>query len=152
MIVRANFVPAMLLDTHVLSELMRHTPDAGVLAWFEKQFDTRFYISAITQSEILLGIALLPAGKRRDSLSSAAERMFKEDFTGRCLPFDAAAAIEYSLLVAARTGAGRPISTEDGQISAIAICHQLPLATRNTKDFVLIEKLELCNPWGESAR
>lgn len=148
MIGRANLAPAMLLDTNVLSELMRHTPDAGVLAWFENQQATLFYISAVTQSEILLGIALLPAGKRRDGLSGAAERMFKDDFAGRCLPFDTLAAIEYSLLVAARAAAGRPISTEDGQIAAIAIRHQLPLATRNTKDFVLIEKLELCNPWG----
>lgn len=139
----------MLLDTNVLSEMMRHSPDIGVLAWFEKQLGTVFYVSAVTQSEILLGIALLPAGKRRDGLASAAEQMFKEDFASRCLPFDAAAAIEYSLLVATRTAAGRPISTEDGQIAAIAICHQLPLATRNTKDFLLIKKLELRNPWDQ---
>ena len=138
---------ALLLDTNVLSEMMRHTPDAGVLAWFEKQVGTIFYISAVTQGEILLGIALLPAGKRRDALALAADQMFQEDFTGRCLPFNEAAAVEYSLLVAARIGAGRPISTEDAQIAAIAICHQLPLATRNIRDFVQIEKLELRNPW-----
>lgn len=141
---------ALLLDTSVLSEMMRHTPDAGVLAWFEKQVEAVFYISAVTQAEILLGIALLPAGKRRDALALAADQMFQEDFTGRCLPFDEAAAVEYSLLVAVRTSAGRPISTEDAQIAAIAICHQLPLATRNIRDFVQIEKLEVRNPWATS--
>ena len=141
---------ALLLDTNVLSEMMRHTPDAGVLAWFEKQVGTIFYISAVTQGEILLGIALLPAGKRRDALALAADQMFQEDFTGRCLPFNEAAAVEYSLLVAARINAGRPISTEDAQIAAIAICHQLPLATRNIRDFVQIEKLEVRNPWATS--
>lgn len=141
---------ALLLDTNVLSEMMRHTPDAGVLAWFEKQDGAAFYISAVTQAEILLGIALLPAGKRRDVLALAANRMFQEDFTGRCLPFNEAAAVEYSLLVAARISAGRPISTEDAQIASIAICHQLPLATRNIRDFVQIEKLELRNPWAAS--
>jgi predicted nucleic acid-binding protein len=143
-------VRALLLDTNVLSEMMRHTPDAGVLAWFEKQIGAIFYISAVTQAEILLGIALLPAGKRRDALALAADQMFQEDFTGRCLPFNEAAAVEYSLLVAARIDAGRPISTEDAQIAAIAICHQLPLATRNIRDFVQIEKLEVRNPWATS--
>jgi predicted nucleic acid-binding protein len=143
-------VHALLLDTNVLSELMRHTPDAGVLEWFEKQVGAVFYISAVTQAEILLGIALLSTGKRRDALALAADQMFQEDFTGRCLPFDEAAAVEYSLLVAARTGAGCPISTEDAQIASIAICHQLPLATRNIRDFVQIENLELYNPWATS--
>lgn len=138
---------ALLLDTNVLSEMMRHTPDAGVLAWFEKQTGTVFYISAVTQAEILLGIMLLSAGKRRNALAFAATQMFEKDFMARCLPFDAATAVEYSLLVAARTSAGRPILTEDAQIAATAIGHQLPLATRNSRDFVQIEKLELCNSW-----
>lgn len=138
---------ALLLDTNVLSELMRHAPDVGVLEWFDKQVGAVFYISAVTQAEILLGITLLPVGKRRDALALAADQMFREDFADRCLSFDAAAAIEYSLLVAARSSAGWPISTEDAQIASIAICHQLPLATRNIRDFLHIEKLELRNPW-----
>lgn len=140
-------LPGVLLDTNVLSELMRARPDAAVLAWFEQQSGLRFYTSAVTRAEILLGIALLPAGKRRVALAAAAEQMFEEDFASHCLPFDAAAASEYALLVAARTRIGHAISTEDALIAAIAIQHQMPLVTRNTKDFVHIEQLKLVNPW-----
>ncbi|MDP3843493.1 MAG: type II toxin-antitoxin system VapC family toxin [Oxalobacteraceae bacterium] len=140
-------LPGVLLDTNVLSELMRARPNAAVLAWFEQQSGVRFYTSAITRAEILLGIALLPAGKRRVALAAAAEQMFEEDFASHCLPFDAAAASEYALLVAARTRIGHAISTEDALIAAIAIQHQMPLVTRNTKDFVHIGQLKLINPW-----
>ena len=141
-------LPGVLLDTNVLSELMRARPDAAVLAWFEQQQSgVRFYTSAITRAEIFLGIALLPAGKRRVALAAAAEQMFEEDFASHCLPFDAAAASEYALLVAARTRIGHAISTEDALIAAIAIQHQIPLVTRNTKDFVHIGELKLVNPW-----
>ena len=140
-------LPGVLLDTNVLSELMRARPNAAVLAWFEQQSGVRFYTSAITRAEIFLGIALLPAGKRRVALAAAAEQMFEEDFASHCLPFDAAAASEYALLVAARTRIGHAISTEDALIAAIAIQHQMPLVTRNTKDFVHIEQLKLVNPW-----
>lgn len=138
---------AVLLDTNVLSELMRARPDAAVLAWFEQQSGATFYTSAVTRAEIFLGIALLPAGKRREALAAAADQMFEEDFAGHCLPFDAAAASEYALLVAARTRIGHAISTEDALIAAIAIEHQMPLVTRNTKDFVHIGELQLINPW-----
>ena len=136
----------ILLDTNVLSELMRSTPDVKVLAWFQQQ-DAPFHTSTITRAEILLGIALLPEGKRRDALAVAAEKMFAEDFAGRCLAFDDEAAAQYALLVAARYRSGLPISTEDGQISAIALHHNLPLATRNVKDFARIEGLTVLNPW-----
>lgn len=138
---------SFLLDTNVLSELMRAKPDAGVMAWFTRRAGAVFHISAVTRAEILLGIALLPAGKRRDGLALAAEQMFADDFAGRCFPFDASAAAEYALIVAARTRGGKPISTEDAQIAAIALARQLPLATRNTKDFDNIEGLTLENPW-----
>ena len=137
----------VLLDTNVLSELMRPRPDASVLAWFERHLNIKIYTSSIAQAEILLGIALLPGGKRRNALAVAAEQMFKEEFTGRCLPFDHAAASEYALLVAARTKVGKPISTEDAQIAAIAMLHRLPLLTRNTRDFLHIENLQLLDPW-----
>lgn len=140
-------VPGILLDTNVLSELMRAKPDATVLGWFKQQKDTRFHACAITQAEILLGIALLPVGKRRDGLLASAEKMFAEDFAGHCLPFDGVASAEYALLVATRSRAGRPITTEDGQIAAIAVCHGLKLATRNGKDFASIEGLTVVNPW-----
>jgi predicted nucleic acid-binding protein len=137
----------ILLDTNVLSELMRAEPDAGVLTWFERQHDAVLYTTAITRAEILLGIALLPAGKRRESLATVTERMFEQDFARHCLPFDQVAAAEYALLVAARIRIGRPISTEDGQIAAIALRHDMRLATRNGRDFEGIAGLVVLNPW-----
>lgn len=137
----------ILLDTNVLSELMRTKPAAEVLDWFERQQGASFFVSAITRAEILLGIALLPAGKRRDSLATAAEQMFDEDFAGHSLAFDGNCATEYALLVAQRTRCGHSISTEDAQIAAIALSHDLPLATRNGKDFTGIEGLIVLNPW-----
>jgi hypothetical protein len=137
-----------LLDTNILSELMRPQPDDNVLAWFECQPDAVFAVSVIARAEILLGIALLPSGRRRDELANAAERMFQEDFSGRSLPFDDRAADEYAALVAARTRSGHPISTEDAQIAAIALIHDQRLVTRNIKDFAGIAGLSIVNPWG----
>ena len=137
----------ILLDTNVLSELMRPKPAIEVLDWFKQQQAVSFFVCAITRAEILLGIALLPAGKRRDSLAEAAEQMFNEDFSGRSLPFDGNCATNYALLVAERSRCGHAISTEDGQIAAIALRHDLPLATRNGKDFIGIEGLIVLNPW-----
>ncbi len=137
----------VLIDTNVLSELMRPRPLPVVLAWFEKQKEVEFYTSAITQAELLLGVALLPSGKRRNAIADAIERMFEQSFVGRCLPFDDLAAREYGVLVAERSRAGLPISTEDAQIAAIALSHQFTLVTRNTKDFLNIAGLELVDPW-----
>jgi len=140
----------MVLDTNVLSELMRPQPAAQVMAWFDGRAGTAFFITAITRAEILLGIDLLPAGRRRDALAEAARRMFEQDFGGRCLPFDEHAAGIYARVVAERTRAGQPISTEDGEIAAISLLHGLPLVTRNVKDFDNIAGLNLVNPWGET--
>ena len=140
----------ILLDTNVLSELMRPQPAAVVLNWFAQQRDADFYTSAITQAELLLGVALLPNGKRRNALADAVERMFDQDFVGCCLPFDELAAHEYAALVAIRSKAGLPISTEDAQIAAIALQKGMALATRNTKDFLEIRDLALLNPWAKS--
>lgn len=137
----------IVLDTNVLSELMRSQPDPMVIEWFARQTAATYYVTAITQSEILLGIALLPAGKRRDALAEAAGKMFQEDFCGNCLPFDESCAALYASVVANRRRSGFSITTEDAQIAAIAIQHKLTLATRNTKDFLHIAELTLVNPW-----
>ena len=137
----------ILLDTNVLSELMRAQPAPEVLDWFARQQAASFFVCAITRAEILLGIALLPAGKRRDKLAETAEQMFAEDFAGRCLPFDDACATESAVCVAARTHQGRAISTEDAQITSVAVVHGLSLATRNDKDFKGIQGLTVLNPW-----
>ncbi len=136
-----------LLDTNVLSEIMRPAPEPLVLRWFEAQQGAMLATSAITRAELLLGVALLPVGKRREQIAHAIEQTFDEDFAGNCLPFDAAAAGEYAILVAACARAGRPIATEDAQIAAIALVHNLALVTRNRKDFVAIPGLTLINPW-----
>lgn len=144
---------SFLLDTNVLSELMRKRPDTDVLDWFAQHAQATMRISSVTQAEILTGITLLPAGKRRMALALAAEQMFEQDFTGRCHVFDSAAAKNYALIVAARTRQGQPISTEDAQIAAIALACGLTVATRNTKDFQHIDGLILANPWqGEFSR
>ena len=136
----------ILLDTNVLSELMKLTPDAAVLQWLDSQPASEIYISAITKAEIELGLALLPNGKRKTDLETAAGLMFKE-FPHRCLSFDAVAASKYALIVAGRSGIGRPVSVEDAQIAAIALTRNMSLITRNTKDFECIEGLTVFNPW-----
>lgn len=108
-------------------------------------------VSAIAQAEILLGIALLPAGKKRSALSEVARTMFEQEFHGLNLAFDEQAAPGYAAIVALRGRRGRPISVEDAQIAAIAVHHRVPLATRNTKDFALVPGLDLIDPWEGSA-
>ena len=139
----------MVLDTNVLSELMRQQPDTRVVSWFARRPETPFLVTAITRAEIMLGIELLPSGRRRDGLAKAAGQMFSEEFGRSCLPFDDQAADIYARIVAARTRAGQPISTEDAQIAAISLAHGLTLVTRNTRDFVNIDGLHTVDPWGD---
>jgi len=101
----------------------------------------------VTVGEIQLGIALLPDGQRQARLAVLAEAMFHEDFSDKCLSYDAPAAAHYAGIVASRTRLGRPISVEDAQIAAIARSGGLVLATRNTRDFSDIDDLSVMNPW-----
>jgi predicted nucleic acid-binding protein len=135
------------LDTNVLSELMRDRPAAVVLDWFTQNTGSAMHISAVTQAEILTGIALLPEGKRRTALATAADLMFEQDFADHCLAFDAVAARNYALIVSERTRHGHPITTEDAQIAATAMTNALVVATRNAADFKNIAGLEIINPW-----
>ena len=139
----------ILLDTNILSELMRAEVSKHVIAWLDLLAVSSLFICAITRAEIELGLCLLPEGKRKTQLKLAAQEMFDE-FAGRCLPFEESSAIHYARLVAHRQKTGRPISVEDAQISAIALAHGMKLATRNTKDFTSIEELKLINPWNLS--
>ncbi len=136
----------ILLDTNVLSELMKPAPETSVVRWVDEQLVETVYISAITRAEIELGIALLPDGQRKQQIADAAQQMFAQ-FAGRCLVFGETAAIQYGQLVAARTRNGRPITVEDAQIAAIALAGGLRLATRNEKDFADIPGLMVVNPW-----
>ncbi len=136
-----------LLDTNVLSELMRPTPSPQVMQWMDAQAAPNLYTSAITRAEIELGIALLPPGKRQKALAVQSGAMFEEDFSGRCLPFDERCAPIYGGLIASRTRQGHPISVEDAQIAAICMANQKILVTRNTADFEHIDGLRIVNPW-----
>lgn len=135
-----------LLDTNILSELMRKAPNPSVVNWLDEQFVDDLVISSITIAEIKLGIALLPKGKRKNSLAEMAGEMLQE-FVDRQYAFDSLAAIEYADIVSNRTRQGRAISTEDAQIASIARAHNAVLVTRNTRDFEMIEALELHNPF-----
>jgi len=136
----------ILLDTNVLSELMKPAPELAVVQWLDAQLDSQVFLPAITKAEIELGIALLPNGKRKDMFTRLAGALFDE-FRDRILPFDTGAASCYANLVAAARKAGRTISVEDAQIAAITQANHLTLATRNTKDFEFIPDLLLINPW-----
>lgn len=135
-----------LLDTNVLSELLRAQPDTNVLAWFGKQPSESLFVSAMTQAEMMLGARLLPQGKRRRLLEQALDTMFREEFAGRVLPFDATAASEYVAVVTARRSAGKPMSRFDAQIAAIALSRRVGLATRNVSDFEGCG-LAVIDPW-----
>lgn len=136
-----------LLDTNVLSELMRSKPDLSVKNWVDRQESDDLFISAVTKAEIGLGLALLPEGKRKRNLMIAADKVLEEFFFDHCLSFDEFAAKRYSSIVAARINKGRPISVEDAQIASIALTHNMILTTRNIKDFEEIKKLQIINPW-----
>ncbi len=135
-----------LLDTNVLSELLRSAPEAMVLTWFAGQPSETLFVSAVTQAEMTLAARLMPAGKRRASLQAALGAMFSEDFAGRILPFDSSAVPAYVDIVSARRAAGRPISQFDAQIAAIALYAGAKLATRNVNDFENCG-VTLVNPW-----
>ena len=137
------------LDTNILAELMRPMPAPGVIGWVDAQEPATLFITAITVAELLYGIARLPDGKRKSGLLELGTAMIREDFAGRILPFDEAAATCYADVVCERQAAGRPVSMADAQIAAI--CRTLPgatLATRNVKDFHGT-RLDLFNPWAD---
>ncbi|MFZ5485330.1 MAG: type II toxin-antitoxin system VapC family toxin [Pseudomonadota bacterium] len=136
----------ILLDTNVLSETMRATPAPEVIDWLDAHTN-EVWISSVTVAEISLGIALLPKGKRRDGLDQAARRMFEDDFAFRCLNYDYPAALRFADIVSRRRAAGRPITTQDAQIAAIALANGCALATRNIDGFLALDRLTLINPW-----
>ena len=135
-----------ILDTNVISEILRPEPNGSVVTWFESQPRDQLFTTAITQAEILYGIALMPKGSRREKLSEVAQLIFDEDLEGRILVFGTDAAVHYAELVAARKFSGRPISQLDAMIVSIARLHGASIATRNTPDFDSCG-VEVINPW-----
>lgn len=136
----------IVLDTNVLSELMKPAPAGSVVRWIAAQPALSLYTTSITQAEILHGIMLLPSGRRRTALEAAAEAMFKEEFGGRILPFGSDAARLYSLIAAERRRAGRAIAHFDAQIAAIARSNGAAIATRNVIDYDRCG-VTVINPW-----
>lgn len=134
----------IIVDTNVVSELMKPAPDATVREWVGAH-DTHLRTTSITLAEIRYGIERLPPGHRRDLLRAAADDVFNA-FSGQVLAFDAAAAREYASIVANREYAGRPIDGFDAQIAAICTVHSATLATRNLKDF-RVTGIDVVDPW-----
>ena len=136
----------ILLDTNVVSELMRPEASPVVLKWFSRQHAQEIYGSSINLAEIFYGIELLTGGKRRHELLAGAERMFTRVLAGRVFAFEDEAARAFARIASARRKAGRPIAELDAQIAAIAHVHGATLATRNTADFEDCG-VRLVNPW-----
>ena len=135
----------IVLDTNVVSELMRPEPSEAVLTWLAETADSRRATTAVTVAELRFGIARLPEGGRRRALAVLADDVLQR-FGEQVLPFDLAAAPHYAALVAHRERSGRPIHTADAQIAAITRTHGATLATRNIADFEDIG-LPLVDPW-----
>lgn len=138
----------IILDTNVISEMMRSAPALKVSAWLAVNAASSLFTTALTQAEILYGLALLPAGKRRAALHAAAVATFAQDLGGRILPFDAEAALIYPEIAAARRKSGQPISQIDAQIAAIARSRGAAIATRNGRDFAGCG-VTIVDPWSE---
>jgi len=136
----------IILDTNVISELMKVNATPEVIHWGGSYPLQELFTTTITQAEILYGLAILPQGKRRTDLEQAAHQMFEEEFKNRVLPFDQAAAITFSQIAAKRRQIGKPISQADAQIAAIAKSRDAVVATRNVSDFEECQ-LSLINPW-----
>lgn len=136
----------IVLDTNVISELMRPQPHAAVLTWVSAQPRDLLYTTSINRAEILYGIAALPAGRRRDGFAALVEAMFAEDFAGRVLPFDARAAPLYAQLVTERRQAGTPIEGFDALIAAATLAAGGSIATRDASGFEGCG-LTVINPW-----
>ena len=136
----------ILLDTNVISEMMRLRPEPVVAAWLDKQPQEELWTASVVLAELLSGIELMPAGRKQTALRDAVEEMIADDFRGQVFRFDVPAARRYGQILSARKRIGRPIREMDALIAATALSHRAALATRNTSDFEDCG-IELVNPW-----
>lgn len=139
----------IVLDTNVVSELMRASPAPEVLDWLRGQAAAELLTTAVTVAEVRYGIARLPDGARREALRRAADEVFSA-FPEQILPFDAAAASRYADVVAARDRAGTPINGFDAQIAAVCLTRGMALSTRNGRDF-RGTGVQVIDPWQPEA-
>jgi predicted nucleic acid-binding protein len=136
----------LILDTNVLSELLKPNPDAQVVAWIENQPRQQLFTTAVSRAEIMYGIQLLPKGQRRQKLAEAAKAIFDEELADHVLPFESLAADHFATIAAKRKIEGKPISQFDAIIVSIATAHSARLATRNERDFEACG-VSIENPW-----
>jgi predicted nucleic acid-binding protein len=139
----------IVLDTNVISELMRPEPHPAVVTWIAARPNAQLCTTSINKAEILYGIIALPEGRRRAALIAAAKAMFEEDLSDRVLPFNDVAAARYAEIVTARRRAGRPIEAFDALIAATALAAGADLATRDVSGFENLG-LKLIDPWALS--
>ena len=138
----------IVLDTNILSEVLRPVPEPRVVDWLKDQPRASLFTTTVTRGEILYGIRLLPAGKRRDGLWDAAIKIFDIDLAGQVLIFDNVAADEFAQISASRRAAGRPITQFDALIAGTTRSRGAKLATHNVTDFEGCD-IEVINPWSE---
>lgn len=136
----------IVLDTNVLSELIRPRPEPKVVDWLREQSRSRLFTTAISRGEMLLGVLVLPDGQRKLRLHQEVLAIFAADMAGRVLPYDSAAADAHAEFVAVRRAQGRPVNTSDAMIAGIARSRGAALATRNLRDFEGCD-ITLVDPW-----
>jgi len=141
----------IVLDTNVISELLRRVPAPVVEQRLRTFPSDDFFTTAISEAEIRFGLAILPAGRKRHAMQARVEGILREVFSGRILPFDSAAAEAYAQIAGDRRAEGRPIALFDAQIAAITLAHAATLVTRNVRDFEGCG-LAVIDPWAESPR
>jgi predicted nucleic acid-binding protein len=136
----------IILDTNVLSALMRKAPEGAVVDWLDRQPADSVWLSSITVFETRFGLALLPRGRRRNALERAFETVLTDDLANRVLDFDAVAAAAAAQLAADRQKAGRTVDLRDTLIAGIALARRATIATRNTKHFEGLD-VSVISPW-----
>ncbi len=137
---------SILLDTNVVSELIRKAPEPAVTSWVSDHPLYDLFFSAVSEAELRFGAAILPPGRRRDTLFLEIDAMLRDAFEDRVLPFDSDAARAYGDIAAVRRSAGRPVAPADCQIAAIAASRDMAVATRNVRDFEEMG-IEIVDPW-----
>jgi predicted nucleic acid-binding protein len=141
----------ILVDTNVISEPLRKTPDAVVIEWIDAQALETLYLSAITVAELRFGVASLPAGKRRDRLHESMENRVLPLFTGRVLAFDLPASQAYAQLMSRARAAGLAIGAADGYIAATAAANRMAVATRDAAAFEAAG-IPVIDPWRQQQK
>jgi len=138
----------IVLDTNVVSEPMKRSGSPAVQAWLDQQAAETLYLTPTSLSELLVGIEILPDGRRKEGLADALSELLVRLFGARILPFDRQAALTYAPLVGRARAEGRPLSVVDAQIAAIAALHGFAVATRDTAPFIAAG-VSVINPWEE---